>query len=125
MEAKAIGRVATAAESFGYNFYCLMMSLAISGFVNFFCVWGGVALALWLGGKLAGAWLNLPQLDALPPLSIWISLGVGFAAALLVTGSVIYNLWIADPLTKGIRISVLSRIAAVATETNVTTTERI
>ena len=124
LEARAIGKIGTAAEEWAFKVYCLVMSLAISAFVNFFCTWGGVALGLWLGGKVAAAWLNLPQLADLPPLSIWISLGGGFAAALLMTGVVVYNLWVTDPLTRGIRISVLSRIAAVAVQTNVTITER-
>ena len=124
IQAKVEKRLFTSAEQFAWDFYSLMMSLWISATVNFLTVWGGTALALWVGGKLSGAWLNMPQLDALPPLNIWVSLGAGFAAALFVTGIVIYNLWIASPLTKGIRIAVITRIASVATDVNMTTTER-
>ena len=106
LEARAIGKVASAAEAWAYGFYRLMMALSITAFVCFLGTWGGTALAMWQS------------------VGIWVGLGVGFATALSVTSLVIFNLWMRSELTKGIPIALPSSLAEAATNQDVTITQR-
>ena len=107
LEAKVIGRAVTAAENWGYGFYCLLMSLFITSFVSFFGTWGATTTALMLKGQ-----------------NTWFALVFGFASALFVTAAIVYRMWTANPLTRGITVAVPSAFAAEATEQSVTSTVR-
>jgi hypothetical protein len=107
MEARAIGKAASVAEAWAYNFYRLIMGLAITTFCTFTGMWGLTGLACYAKG-----------------LSVWIALAVGFLTSLLTTAAVIANLWQKSELTKGIPIALPTQLENAVDAQNVTITTR-
>ena len=106
MQARAISKLGSEAAAYADRWFRLMASVIITSYVVFPGLWGATTLSLW---KLYG---------------IWVALGAGFATALSVTPLVIYNLWVRDPLTKGISIALPSSLAQAAVNQDVTITTR-
>jgi hypothetical protein len=107
MEARAIGKAASAAQAWAFGFYKLIMGLAITAFCSFTGMWGVTGLACYAKG-----------------MNVWICLVVGFLTSLLTTAAVIGNLWRSSDLTKGIPIALPSQLETAVVNQDVTITTR-
>ena len=106
LEARAIGKIASAAENWAYNFYKLILSITLTILITFPGIWGLTTLSTF---KLYG---------------IWVSLGFGFATSLLITSAVVYNLCHNSEIAKDISIAIPTQLQESLLQQNVVTSTK-
>src|ERR1039458_3555012 len=107
LEARAIGKVSGEIGAYLDRWARLIGSILITTFVCVLVVWGAV------GGSVLASSKNC-----------WFSLVAGLFAAMFATGAIVYQLWTANPLTKGIAVAIPSKYVEEILQQTVTVTER-